>query len=53
MNWGWYVVYILTIVINSIVCNVNGFTLVTWQYWAYACLLILTFVAGANYRNKE
>ena len=52
MNWGWYVVYILSIIINVVVCHINHFTLTTWQYWVYSALLILTFVAGANYRKE-
>ena len=50
INWGWYTVYLLMIVINAIM---YGFTLITWQYWVYAAMLILCFVSGAEYRKKE
>lgn len=53
INWGWYTVYLLMIVINAIMCSVHDFTLFTWQYWVYAAMLILCFVSGASYRKKE
>lgn len=52
INWGWYTAYALTIVINSIICYVNDFTILTWQYWVYACMIILSFVAGASYKKE-
>lgn len=53
MNWGWYTVYLLMVIINSIMCSMHGFTLDTWQYWVYAAISILCFVSGAEYRKKE
>lgn len=53
INWGWYIVYLLMIIINAVMCAIHGFTLSTWQYWVYAWMLILCFVSGANYRKKE
>ena len=51
MNWGWYLVYLLMIVINSVMTTVHGFNITTWQYWVWGAMLILCFVSGANYRK--
>jgi hypothetical protein len=53
INWGWYVVYLLMVIINSVMCSLHGFTLFTWQYWVYFWILVLSFVSGASYRRKE
>lgn len=53
INWGWYIVYLLMVMLNSIMCSIHGFTIVTWQYWVYFWMLVLTFVAGASYRKDK
>jgi hypothetical protein len=53
VNWGWYAVYILTLLVNSVVCALDGFDILTWQYWAHVALLILCFVSGTSYRKGE
>lgn len=53
MNWGWYTVYLLMVITNSIMCSIHDFSVFTWQYWAYFWMLVLCFVSGANYRRKE
>ena len=53
INWGWYIVYLLMIIINAIMCYVHDFNVFTWQYWVYAWMLILCFVSGTNYRKGD
>ena len=53
MNWGWYLVYLLMVIINSVMCSVHGFGVFTWQYWVYFWMLVLCFASGANYSKKE
>lgn len=53
MNTGWYIVYILMIFLNQLLCTVNGYPIDTWQNWAYSAMLILCFVSGAEYRKGE
>lgn len=45
---GWYMVYIITIVLNSILSTLSGYNLFTWQYWAWSILIILAYSAGNN-----
>lgn len=52
-NWGWYTVYLLMVIVNSVMCSLHGFTISTWQHWVYFWMLVLCFVSGANYRKKE
>lgn len=52
MNSGWYVVYLLMVFANAAMCNLNGFDIRTWQFWTWSAIIILTFVAGANYRKE-
>lgn len=52
INWGWYVVYLSMVIINSIMCSIHDFNVLTWQYWVYFWILVLCFVSGANYRKK-
>lgn len=53
INWGWYSVYILMIVLNGIMFIVNKVDRFSWQYWVYIAMLITCFIAGDNYRKKE
>ena len=53
INWGWYLVYILMIIINSVMCTLHGFNILTWQHWVYFWTLVLCFVSGANYCKWE
>ena len=53
MNVGWYVVYILMVIFNQILCNIYGFNLLTWQNWAWSIMLILCFVSGSNYLKEK
>lgn len=39
--------------INSIMCSLHGFNVLSWQYWVYFWMLVLCFVSGANYRKRE
>lgn len=50
---GWYVVYLLMVVINGIMCTLHGYDIFTWQYWVWAFTIILSFVAGSNWRKDE
>lgn len=52
MNVGWYIVYLLMIMCNGVMCHVHNFDGGTWQYWVWSIMIILTFVAGSNYRKK-
>jgi len=51
MNVGWYVVYLLMIVINQVMCVTHGFNLFTWQAWVWMVIPIMCFVAGAHYKE--
>lgn len=51
MNSGWYVVYALICFLNQVVCYINGFNLLTWQNWTWVGMIILSFIAGSNYRK--
>lgn len=53
MNWGWYTVYIIMIVVNTIVCHINNFDMTTWQFWVYSVSMMMCFIAGSYYRKKE
>lgn len=53
INWGWCTVYLLMVIVNSVMCSVHDFSVLTWQYWVYFWMLVLCFVSGSNYRNKE
>lgn len=53
INWGWYLVYLLMVATNSVMCAIHGFTLLTWQYWVYFCMLVLCFVSGASYHKDK
>lgn len=48
---GWYVVYILMIAANAVMCHFNGFSVLTWQYWVWSVIVILTYISGANNRD--
>lgn len=50
MNTGWYMVYILMVFINQIMCYSQDFNILTWQNWVWSVMLILCFVAGDKYR---
>jgi hypothetical protein len=51
INWGWYTVYFLMLLSNGIISRITHPTVWTWQYWTYAVMMILCFVAGANYKE--
>lgn len=34
MNFGWYIVYLLMIAANSVMCTSHGYGINTWQNWA-------------------
>lgn len=53
INWGWYLVYILMIALNSVMFAVHDCNIFSWQYWVYAAMLIMCFISGSNYRKKE
>jgi hypothetical protein len=53
IRWGWYTVYLLMVCINSVMATLHGFGISTWQFWIWATMLIICFVAGSNYRDKE
>ena len=31
INWGWYTVYLLMIILNVILCKIHGFEAFSWQ----------------------
>lgn len=51
INYGWYTVYILLLLLNGVINRATHSNVWTWHYWAYAAMLILCFVAGANYKE--
>lgn len=53
INWGWYLVYLSMIIINSIMNVIHDFDISTWQYWVYFWMLVLCFVSGSNCYKKE
>lgn len=53
MNWGWYVLYLIMVIINSTMCVTNGFGFNTWQYWVWLTIPMMCWIAGASYRKKE
>lgn len=48
MNYGWYVVYLLMIVANSIMCHMHDFRVYTWQYWVWFVIVMLSYIAGCG-----
>lgn len=52
MNVGWYVVYLLMCSLNGVTCINNGFGFNSWQFWAYTGMIIMSFIAGSNYRRN-
>ena len=53
IKWGWYAVYILMLIANSVICGMHNFGVQSWQYWAYLLMMALCFVSGAEYRRKR
>ena len=51
MNWGWYTVYLLMIILNQVMCMAHGFSIFTWQNWVWFGMLVLCFIAGSNYET--
>lgn len=51
MNVGWYVVYLLMIIINSVMTALHGFNIATWQYWVWFGMLVMCFIAGRHCYN--
>ena len=50
---GWYVVYLIMVIINSVMCVTNGFYLNTWQYWVWLVIPMMCWIAGCSYCKKE
>ena len=50
MKSGWYTVYLLMIVLNSVMSTTYGFGINTWQHWAWFGMLVVCFIAGNNYQ---
>jgi hypothetical protein len=48
---GWYIVYMLMIILNSIMCIKHGFGPNTWQNWAWFGIVVMSFIAGRGYSN--
>lgn len=53
MNVGWYVVYLLMCGLNGAMCTAHGFHFGQWQFWAWSGIVILSFIAGSNYRKGD
>lgn len=53
MNKGWYAIYLLAIAIASAMSTFHGYNISTWQYWVWFGLIVISFIAGSEYRNKE
>ena len=53
MNWGWYTVYLIMVVINSTMCVANGFGFNTWQYWVWLVIPMMSWIAGRSCQHKE
>ena len=52
VNWGWYIVYLLMVIINGLIYIARGYDPLTWQYWAGTLIVIISFISGAEYRKK-
>ena len=46
MKTGWYIVWLLMILSGSIMCNIHGFGIDTWQNWVWLGIVILSYFAG-------
>ena len=46
---GWYVVYLLMIVVNSVMCTAHGYSFKTWQNWVWFGTVVVAFIAGRHY----
>jgi hypothetical protein len=53
IRWGWYITYVLMVIINGLVYIAAGYDRTTWQYWSSFLVLALCFISGANYRKEE
>lgn len=53
INWGWYVVYLLMCFANAFMSVKHGYTIDSWQFWAWSGIIALVFVSGSNYRKED
>lgn len=49
---GWFIVYIITIIIANVVTDSMGYDVRTWQYWVITLCIMLARLSG-SYNSKD
>lgn len=50
---GWYIVYLIMVVVHGIVMTTSGHGITSWQYWITLFCVIGANIAGSEFENHK